>query len=161
MTTDDVTPTLRLADTELPRIGLGTNRLTNTPHHARFVREAVAAGIRHIDTAHLYTGGESEAAIGATGSPGLAETVVATKGGYHPGEGAPEVLSAQIAESLRRLRTDSIALYYLHRVDPQTPLEATLATLADHRDRGVIRHVGLSEVGIEEIERARELLPIA
>ena len=144
----------------MPRIGLGTNRLTNTPEHVALIREAVAAGIRHIDTAYLYTAGESETAIGAAGVSGQDGTVVATKGGYHSGEGAPEVLSAQIEESLRRLNTDTIELYYLHRVDPQTPLELTLTTVAEHRDRGTIRHVGLSQVNVEQIERARELVPI-
>jgi pyridoxine 4-dehydrogenase len=161
MTTENVMPTLRLADTEVPRIGLGTNRLTNTSEHVALIREAVAAGIRHVDTAHLYAGGESETVIGAAISSGQDGTVVATKGGYQPGEGEPSVLSAQIAESLRRLGTHSVALYYLHRVDPETPLEMSLATLAEHRDSGVIRHVGLSEVSVEQIERARELLPIA
>jgi aryl-alcohol dehydrogenase-like predicted oxidoreductase len=140
-----------------PRIGLGTNRLTNTPEHVTFIREAVAAGIRHIDTAHLYTGGESEATIGAASPDGA---LVATKGGYRPGEGDPKVLSAQIEESLRRLRTDAIELYYLHRVDPETPFERSLATLAEHHEKGTIRHVGLSEVSVEQIERARELLPV-
>jgi pyridoxine 4-dehydrogenase len=140
-----------------PRVGLGTNRLTNTPEHVAFIREAVAAGIRHIDTAHLYTGGESEAVIGSASPDG---TLVATKGGYRPGEGAPRVLNAQIEESLRRLRTDSIDLYYLHRVDPETPLEVSLATIAEHHENGTIRRVGLSEVSVEQIERARELLPI-
>jgi pyridoxine 4-dehydrogenase len=140
-----------------PRVGLGTNRLTNTPEHVAFIREAVAAGIRHIDTAHLYTGGESEAVIGSASPDG---TLVATKGGYRPGEGAPRVLNSQIEESLRRLRTDSIDLYYLHRVDPETPLEVSLATIAEHHENGTIRRVGLSEVSVEQIERARELLPI-
>src|SRR5439155_6254836 len=161
MTTENATQTLRLAETEVPRIGLGTNRLADTPEHRALIREAVAAGVRHIDTAHLYSGGDSEAVIGAALSSSQDGTLVATKGGYRPGEGDPGVLSAQIEESLRRLRTDSIALYYLHRVDPQTPLEVSLATIAEHRDKGMIRHVGLSEVGIEQIERARELLPIA
>src|SRR6476620_9337806 len=102
------------------RIGLGTNRLRNTPEHVEFVRDAVAAGIRLIDTAHLYSGGESEAAIGAAGVTESA--VVATKGGYEAGEGHPETLAAQIEESLRRLRTDSIELYYLHKIHPQTPI---------------------------------------
>jgi pyridoxine 4-dehydrogenase len=86
---------------------------------------------------------------------------VATKGGYAPGEGRPEVLSAQIEESLRRLRADQIELYYLHRVDPETPLETSLAVIGEYRDRGKIRHVGISEVGIEEIKRARQVVPIA
>src|SRR5207247_4755940 len=106
MTTDNVTQTLRLAETEVPRIGLGTNRLADTPEHRAFIRDAVAAGLGHIDTAHLYAGGDSEAVIGAALSSGQHGTLIATKGGYRPGEGDPHVLSAQIEESLRRLRTD-------------------------------------------------------
>jgi aryl-alcohol dehydrogenase-like predicted oxidoreductase len=71
------------------------------------------------------------------------------------------VLRAQIEESLRRLRTDVIPLYYLHRVHPDTPLEDSLAAIKEYRDRGTIRHVGLSQVGIDQIERAREVVPIA
>jgi aryl-alcohol dehydrogenase-like predicted oxidoreductase len=70
-------------------------------------------------------------------------------------------LSAQIEASLRRLRTDTIDLYYLHRVDPDTPLEESLATIAAYRDRGQIRHVGLSEVGIEQLEHGRQIVPIS
>ena len=106
--------TIPLAGKDVPRIGLGTNRLTTAPEHVEFVRQAVGAGIQHIDTAYLYSGGDSEAAIGAAG---IAESaVVATKGGYQPGDGHPEVLAGQIEESLRRLRTNRIELYYLHKV---------------------------------------------
>jgi pyridoxine 4-dehydrogenase len=143
------------------RIGLGTNRLTNTREHVGFVREAVAAGLRHVDTAHSYTGGDSEETIGAALSPHADGVVVATKGGYQPGQGRPEVLHAQIDESLRRLQTEAIALYYLHRVDPQTPLEESLTAIKDARDSGKIRQVGLSGVSIEQIERARAVVPIA
>jgi aryl-alcohol dehydrogenase-like predicted oxidoreductase len=152
--------TIRLGDTEVARIGLGTNRLTSTREHVAFVREAVAAGVRHIDTAHLYTGGESEETIGTALSPIPKGCVVATKGGFHAGEGRPELLRDQIEQSLRSLRTDSIALHYLHRVDPETPLEESVTTIAEHRDNGKIRHVGLSQVGIEQIERARRIVPI-
>jgi pyridoxine 4-dehydrogenase len=151
---------LRLGDTEVPQIGLGTNRLTNTPENVAFVKEAVEAGVNVIDTAHTYTGGESEETIGAALSPVPQGCVVATKGGFRPGEGRPEVLRAQIDESLRRLRTDSIALYYLHRVDPETPLEESLGAIKEYRDSGKIRHVGLSQVGIDQIERGRRVVPI-
>jgi aryl-alcohol dehydrogenase-like predicted oxidoreductase len=154
-------PKLELGDTEVTRIGLGTNRLTNTREHVGFVGEAVAAGVSHVDTAHTYTRGESEETIGMALSRSSDRVVVATKGGHAPGEGRPEILAAQIEESLRRLQTESIALYYLHRVDPQTPLEASLAAIKDYRDRGKIRHVGLSQVGIDQIERARAVVPIA
>jgi pyridoxine 4-dehydrogenase len=152
---------LRLGDTDMTRIGLGTNRLTNTPQHVALLREAVALGVTMIDTAHTYTDGESEETIGAALSPVPEGCIVATKGGYAPGTGRAEVLRGQIEESLRRLRTDVIDLYYLHRVHPETPLEETLGVVAEYRDAGKIRHVGLSEVGIDLIERARELVPIA
>jgi pyridoxine 4-dehydrogenase len=157
----NATPKLRLGDTEVARIGLGTNRLTNTPEHVAFVKEAVAAGVNLIDTAHTYTGGESEETIGAALSPTPDGCTVATKGGYAAGHGRPKVLRSQIEESLRRLRTDSIALYYLHRVDPETPLEESLGAIKEYRDSGKIRHVGLSQVGIAQIERARRVVPIA
>ena len=151
----------RLAGVEVPRIGLGTNRLTTAPEHVEFVREAVAAGVRHIDTAHLYTGGESERAIGEALADVREDVLVATKGGYRAGEGKPEVLRAQIEQSLRSLRTDAIGLYYLHRVDPETPLEESLGEIEAHVERGAVRHVGISEVSVEEIERAREVVDIA
>jgi pyridoxine 4-dehydrogenase len=153
--------TIELADTEVLRIGLGTNRLTSAPANVEFVRHAVAAGVGLVDTAHTYTGGQSEEAIGAALAPVPDGCVVATKGGYAPGHGRRDALGAQIEESLRRLRTDSIALYYLHRVDPDTPLEHSLAAIRDYVDSGRIRHVGLSQVGIEQIERARRIVPIA
>lgn len=150
---------LKLGDTPLTRIGLGTNRLTHTSENVAFVREAVAAGMDFIDTAHLYTGGQSEETIGAALSPAPEGRVVATKGGYH--DGRPDVLRGEIEESLRRLRTDRIALYYLHRVDPETRLEESLAVIGEYRDRGSIGHVGISEVSIDQIERARRVAPIA
>jgi pyridoxine 4-dehydrogenase len=152
--------TLTLGDTEVARIGLGTNRLTHTTENVELIRQAVAAGVGLIDTAHLYTGGQSEETIGAALSPPPDGRIVATKGGFRPGQGRPEVLRGQIEESLRRLRTDAIELYYLHRVDPETPLEDSLATIKEYRDEGKIRHVGVSETGIEQIERAREVVPI-
>jgi pyridoxine 4-dehydrogenase len=156
-----VTATFRLAGVDVPRIGLGTNRLTTAPEHVAFIREAVAAGVRHIDTAHLYTGGDSERAIGEALAGVSADVLVATKGGYRPGEGRPEVLAAQIEQSLASLRVEAIGLYYLHRVDPETPFEESLGAIKQHVDRGAIRHVGISDVTVEQIRRAREIVPIA
>jgi len=113
---------VKLGDIEVGRIGLGTNRLTKTPENIAFIKSAVAAGVQMIDTAHSYTGGQSEETIGEALSPIPDGCVVATKGGFSgAGRGRPEVLRAEIEESLRRLRTDSIALYYLHRVDQGIP----------------------------------------
>ena len=152
------TAKLRFGDVEVQRIGLGTNRLRNTPANLAFLREAVAAGIGHIDTAHTYTAGESEETIGAALSPIPEQCVVATKGGW--ASGRPDALRTEIEESLRRLRTDSIALYYLHRPDPETPLEDSLSAIKEYHDTGKIRHVGASNVGIDQIERARAVVPI-
>src|SRR3954452_17403193 len=113
--------TITLGETSLTRIGLGTNRLTNTPENVAFVRDAVEAGIRLIDAAHSYTGGESEQAIGPALSGSHEGAVVATKGGYR--DARPEVLRAEIDESLRRLRADSLDLYFLHKPEPQVPPE--------------------------------------
>ena len=150
-----------LGDTEVPRIGLGTNRLTDSEEHVRFVQEAVAAGLRHIDTAHVYTGGASERVIGAALSRAAARGVVATKGGgRRPGEGRAEPLAEQVEQSLGSLATETIDLYYLHNVDPETTIEESMAALAAHRDAGRIRHVGLSNVDVAEIEKARAVVPI-
>jgi pyridoxine 4-dehydrogenase len=152
---------LTLAGRDLTRIGLGTNRLRNTPKQREFLRAAAEAGVGMVDTAHVYTSGESERTVGdALGS--LPDgPLVATKGGYEPGSSHPDVLRSQVEESLERLGADSIELYYLHRVHPGVPIEESLGVLKEYSDDGRIGHVGISAVGIEEIERARQVLPIA
>jgi pyridoxine 4-dehydrogenase len=153
---------VKLGDVEVARIGLGTNRLTKTRDHVAFIRSAVAAGVQMIDTAHSYTGGQSEETIGEALSPFPEGCIVATKGGIGgAGHGRPEVLRAELELSLRRLRTGSISLFYLHRVDPETPIEESLATIKEYQDTGKISHIGISEVKIDQIERARRIVPIA
>jgi pyridoxine 4-dehydrogenase len=150
---------VRLGDIDVTRIGLGTNRLTKTPDHVAFVRAAVAAGVQMIDTAYSYQGGQSEETIGEALSPIPEGCIVATKGG-NSGGGRPEVLRAELEKSLQRLTTDSIGLYYLHRVDPEIPIEESLGLIKEYRDQGKVRHVGISQVDIGQIKRAREVVPI-
>ena len=152
--------TLTVAGIEVARIGLGTNRLTSTPENHAVLREAAEAGLGMIDTAHVYTAGDSERAIGEALSPKPEGVVVATKGGYS-GKGSPEALREQIEQSLESLRTDAIDLYYLHRVDPETPLEESLGAIAEYRDAGKIREVGISAVDLDQVEAARRVVPIA
>jgi len=153
---------VRLGDVNLARIGLCTNRLTNTQHNVAFIRQAVEAGVTMIDTAHSYTGGESEETIGESLSETRGNFVVATKGGIGgPGQGKPELLRAQIEQSLSRLKAHRIALYYLHRVDPATPIEESLGAIKEYQDSGQIEHIGISEVTVEQIERARKVVTIA
>lgn len=142
-------------------MGLGTNRLTATPDNISFLRAAIDAGIGMVDTAHLYTGGSSEDTVGQALSPFEGDHVIATKGGYRPGEGRPDVLRAQIENSLRLLRTSRIPLWYLHRVDPETPLETSLGVAREFVDAGQIGLVGISDVTVDQIEKARMIVSIA
>ena|SRR5215218_1627312 len=152
--------TLCIGESEVPRIGLGTNRLQDTAEHAEFVRGAIAAGIRHIDTARLYSGGRSEAAIGAALASGRPDgVVVATKGGHH--DGHPETIAGEIEESLRRLRVDRIDLYYLHRVHDDVDIEDSLEAIVRERDRDRIAHIGVSNVDLAQLARARKVTEIA
>ena len=95
--------TVPLGDKQLTRIGLGTNRLTNTPENREFLKAAVAeTALNHIDTAHLYTAGESEQTIGAALSPFPDDLLVATKGGYNEGGGV-DGFRGRAGGELRRL----------------------------------------------------------
>ncbi len=159
MTSTSMHPTFTLGDRTLKRIGLGTNRLENTPANREFLQAAVDAGLDFIDTAHLYTSGESERTIGAALGDRAGEVVIATKGGYKGG--GIEQLRAELEQSRESLRTDTIELYYLHRVDPKTPIERSVEFLAECVDAGRIRQIGISEVSIGEIDRAKSVAPIA
>jgi pyridoxine 4-dehydrogenase len=152
--------TLTVAGTEVTRIGLGTNRLRSIPEHHSFLRQAVEAGLELIDTAHGYSSGDSERAIGEALSPKPEGLVVATKGGYS-GIASRDELGAQIEQSLESLRTDVIDLYYLHRVHPETPLEESLGVIAEYRGAGKINEVGISAVNVDQVEAARKIVPIA
>jgi aryl-alcohol dehydrogenase-like predicted oxidoreductase len=149
---------VRIDGLELTRIGLGTNRLTNAPESQRFLQAAFEAGVNFIDTAHLYTRGESEETIGAAIGASHDGLVIATKGGYR--DGHPDVLRAEFEESLERLRTDRVDLYYLHRVDAEVELETSLEAIKEYCDAGQIGQVGLSAVNVEQVERARQVVPI-
>ena len=149
-----------LLEKQPTRVGLGTNRLTDTPANHEFLREAVDAGVDFIDTAHLYSSGESEAAIGAALAPFDDGLTVATKGAYAGGS-SPDDLRRQIEASLKRLRTETIELYYLHRMHAEHSVEAMMSVIAEYRTLGHIRHVGVSEVTIEQIQLAEAVVPIA
>ena len=161
--TESTAGRVRLGTAQVSRIGLGTNRLHDTEAHVAFIRAAIDAGVQMIDTAHLYSGGESEKAIGRALSRQSAHSlVVATKGGYAgAGRGKPGVLRQEIEQSLKSLGLDRISLYYLHRVDPETPIEESLGAIKEYVDRGGVERVGISKVDIPLIERARKVVPIA
>ena len=164
-------------DLTVNRLGFGAMRITGEgvwgepkdPEEARRVLErAVELDVNFIDTADSYGPDVSERLIGETLYPYPDGLVIATKAGLlrdGPGQwrpdGRPEHLREACEGSLRRLRLDRIDLYQLHRIDPRVPAEESLGTLAELREEGKIRHVGLSEVDVEEIQQAREIVPIA
>ena len=149
---------ITLGDTEVQRIGLGTNRVTDSDESRDVLREAALCGPIYIDTADIYQNGESESTIGETFAQSGAGVVIGTKGGMVRGadpDNSEPHLRVALAASLRRLKLDTIFLYQLHRVDPRIPIEDTMRLLKCFQQEGTIRHIGLSEVTIEEIERAR------
>jgi pyridoxine 4-dehydrogenase len=163
-------------DMEVSRLGFGAMRITgpgiwgppkNVDEAKRVLKRAVELGINFIDTADSYGPAVSEPLIGEVLSPFPKGLVVATKAGltrqgpdqWQP-VARPEYLAQQVEMSLRWLKTDSIALWQLHRFDPQVPVEESLAPIAKLQKEGKIRHVGLSEVKPEEIDRARKVIKI-
>lgn len=133
----------------------------------RVLRRAVELGVNFIDTADSYGPAVSEPLIGSTLSPYPKGLVIATKGGltrqgpdrWAP-VGRPEYLRQQLEMSLRHLRLERIDLYQLHRIDPKVPVEESLGALKNAQKEGKIRHIGLSEVSVAEIERAQKTVPI-
>jgi pyridoxine 4-dehydrogenase len=130
------------------------------------LRRAVELGIDLFDTADSYGPYVAEDLLREALHP-YDGIVIATKGGLvrtGPGEwhpvGRPEYLRQCVEMSLRRLGLETVDLYQLHRVDPQVPLEDQVGALADLQTEGKIRHIGLSEVGVEEVRAAREIAPI-
>jgi pyridoxine 4-dehydrogenase len=155
-------------DLSVPRMGFGALRLDadDRAHSIAVARRAVELGVRLIDTADAYDLGRNEELLADALHPYPSDLVIATKAGrLHPGSdwadcGRPEYLRQQAEISLRRLRVERIDLFQLHRIDATVPLEDQIGALKRLQDEGKVRHVGLSEVGVEQIERARRITPI-
>ncbi|GAA4630212.1 aldo/keto reductase [Actinoallomurus vinaceus] len=162
-------------DLTVNRLGFGAMRITGPgiwgppPDHdeaLRVLRRAVELGVDFIDTANSYGPYVSEELIREALHPYEGVTI-ATKAGlvrtgpdeWHP-VGRPDYLRQEALMSLRRLGLERIDLFQLHRIDPEVPLADQLGELRDLRDEGKIRHIGLSEVSVAEIEQAREIVPI-
>lgn len=155
--------TISFGNTTVNRIGLGTNRLTDTAENRELLNHAVRLGINFIDTANIYTGGNSEQTIGNALSPFPDDIIIATKGGMvrgAPANNKPEYLKYELEQSLARLKTGCITLFHLHRVDPEIPVEKTMKFLKELQAEGKIKFIGLSEVTVEQIERARSAAEI-
>jgi pyridoxine 4-dehydrogenase len=163
-------------DFRVTRLGFGAMRITgdgiwgppaDRAECVRVLRRAVELGIDFIDTADSYGPAVSEEVIAEALHPYPANLVIATKGGYErPGpnrwveNGKPEHLRATCEGSLRRLRLERIDLYQLHRIDPKVPADDQLGTLKSLQAEGKIKHIGLSEVSVKQIQHARTIVPI-
>jgi aryl-alcohol dehydrogenase-like predicted oxidoreductase len=163
-------------DLTVNRLGFGAMRITgdgiwgDPPDREaahRVLRRAVELGVNLIDTAESYGPEVSENLIAEALHPYPESLVIATKGGLMrpgPGQWTPDCRPERLREacdgSLRRLRLERIDLYQLHTVDPSVPFEESVGILAELRQEGKVRHVGLSNVDVEQLERAQEIVPI-
>jgi pyridoxine 4-dehydrogenase len=154
-------------DRTVNRLGFGAMRLPEDPQAARaLLRRAVQLGVRLIDTAEFYGPGTSEQLIAEALWPYPDGLVIATKGLTHPPDrwgqpGSPGRLWEAVEGSLRRLRLDRIDLYQLARIDPTVPAADQLGVLAELRQQGKIRDVGLSEVRVDQVQAAQKIVPVA
>jgi pyridoxine 4-dehydrogenase len=163
-------------DLQVRRLGFGAMRLCgprimgwprDRENALAVLRRAVELGVNLIDTSDAYGPEVNELQIAQALHPYPDGLVIATKGGLvrdrnasWPTDGRPEHLRAACEGSLRRLRLEQIDVYQLHAPDRNVPLEDSVGALSDLRKEGKIRHVGLSNVSVDELERARRIVPI-
>jgi pyridoxine 4-dehydrogenase len=163
-------------DLEVNRLGFGAMRIVgdgiwgepkDAENSKQVLKRAVELGVNFIDTSDAYGPAVSERLIGEALAPYAKGVVIATKGGltrqgpnaWQP-VGRPEYLIQQVEMSLRFLKEKAIQLWQLHRIDPRTPVEESLGAIKDLQKQGKIRHIGLSEVKVPEIEQARKVVEI-
>jgi aryl-alcohol dehydrogenase-like predicted oxidoreductase len=168
--------TVALGDLTVHRLGFGAMRITGAgvwgppddrPEAIRVLRRAVDLGVTFIDTANSYGPQISETLIAEALAPYPPHLVIGTKGGFErpgPGQwrtnGHPEHLRAELEGSLHRLKLERIDLYQLHRIDPAVPEDDQFGVLQAFQREGKIRHIGLSEVSVDQLARARQSLPV-
>jgi aryl-alcohol dehydrogenase-like predicted oxidoreductase len=168
---------MQIGDLTVNRLGYGAMRVIEDPdiwgppkdraNAQRVLRRAYELGANFIDTAESYGPGHSEASIAEALHPYPKDLVIATKCGlvrpsrsrWDP-DGRPEKLRRDLEGSLKRLKLDRIDVYQLHAPDPQVPFEESVGALAGFQREGKVRHVGLSNVTVKQLEQARKIVPI-
>lgn len=168
---------IHIADLEVNRLGFGAMRVIDNEdiwgepgdraNSLRVLRRAVELGVNFFDTAESYGPHTDETLIAEALHPYPKGFVVATKCGLvrpkpsrWDADCRPEKLRADLEGSLQRLKLERIDLYQLHTVDPKVPLEVSVGTLADMQREGKIRHIGLSNVSVKQLDAARKIAPI-
>lgn len=169
--------TFKLGDIEINRLGYGAMQLTgqgvfgeveDRENAKKVLQAAVANGVNFIDTAEAYGPKFNELLIADALHPYPSGLLIATKGGFDrtgPNKwvpnGHPDKIKADIEGSLERLNVEQLDLWQLHRIDPNVDVKKTLAPVIEAVKAGKIKHVGLSEVGVNEIKQVQDLLPVA
>ena len=137
---------------------------TNDEESIATIHEALDNGLNFFDTADVYGNGHNEILVGKALKERRNEAVIATKFGFLPSEGGisgrPEYAKSACNTSLKRLGIDSIDLYYLHRIDPNVPVEESVGAMAGLVKEGKVKYLGLSEASSESIKRAYKVHPI-
>lgn len=147
-------------------LNFGYGPATDKQQGIKLIREAYEQGITFFDTAEAY-GKENEELVGEALAPFRKEVVIATKFGFKDGDSSkgldsrPERIRAVAEESLRRLKTDVIDLFYQHRVDNTVPMEDVAGTVKELIQEGKVKHFGLSEAGVESIRKAHAVQPVS
>jgi pyridoxine 4-dehydrogenase len=166
------------SDLSVNRLGYGAMRLTGQPGNfgryadweagKQLLRRAIELGVNFIDTAESYGPGDNEELIASALYPYPDDLIIATKGGVLKtspdnirADGSSKSLRRSCEASLQRLKVDAIDLYQLHRPDPSVPFSESVGMLAELQQEGKIRHIGLSNVTIAQIEAARQIAEIA
>jgi pyridoxine 4-dehydrogenase len=169
--------TIRIGDFTVHRLGFGAMRVIDNEdiwgeprdraNSLRVLRRAVELGVNFFDTAESYGPHTDETLIAEALHPYPKGCIVATKCGLvrprpsrWDADCRPEKLRKDLEGSLKRLKLERIDLYQLHTVDPKVPLEVSVGTLADMQREGKVRHVGLSNVSVKQLEAARKIVPI-
>jgi aryl-alcohol dehydrogenase-like predicted oxidoreductase len=166
------------SDLEVSAIGLGCMGMSfgygpagDKREMISLIRSAVERGVTFFDTAEIYGPLTNEELVGEALEPFRGQVVIATKFGFRPAtpdethwsalDSRPEHVKQAVEGSLKRLRVETIDLYYQHRVDPEVPIEDVAGAVKDLIEQGKVRHFGLSEAGVQTIRRAHAVQPLA
>ncbi|MCW2620919.1 MAG: putative oxidoreductase [Frankiales bacterium] len=178
--TDDTVGTVALGDRKVRRLGFGAMRISGARNAEgvrdrdearRLVRAVYDRGVTFFDAANIYGYGQCEEILAEALHPYPPDLLIGTKAGFKPGKvapgetslpplGRPEHIVEECEQSLRRLRMDSLELYIVHVPDPEVPYEETVGAFALLQEQGKVRHIGVSNVTVEQLAQAREICEV-